>query len=114
MIPMDSDTVEAPPKPKHAAEILHWTPLHRGTLARYAKVELPSGLIINDVAIIYSERGPAALGPVKPLVDAVGAVPARQQPQGSLPPGIVFHSDDLRRVFSRGVIAALLKTHPAR
>jgi hypothetical protein len=41
-----------------AIEILDWRPIRRNTPIGFAKVELPSGMVISDVTILTGERGP--------------------------------------------------------
>ena len=52
--------------------ILEWRPLRRNLLLGFAKVELPSGLVISDVTILTGERGPWASPPSKPMIDRDG------------------------------------------
>ena len=55
-------------------QILDFKPLRKNSLLGFARVQLPSGLIINDCPILTSERGPWASPPSKPQIDRDGNV----------------------------------------
>jgi DNA-binding cell septation regulator SpoVG len=51
-----------------AVRILDWRELRKNSLLGFAKVELPSGMVISDVTILSGERGPWASPPSKPMI----------------------------------------------
>jgi DNA-binding cell septation regulator SpoVG len=51
-----------------AVRILDWRELRKNSLLGFAKVELPSGMVISDVTILSGERGPWASPPSKPVI----------------------------------------------
>ena len=53
-------------------KILDWRPLKKNSLLGFAKVELPSGMVISDVTILTGEHGPWASPPSKPMIDRDG------------------------------------------
>ena len=92
--------------------ILEWRPLRKNSLLGFAKVELPSGLVINDVTVLTSERGLWASPPSKPMVDRNGVT--MKDPSGKLRyvQVIEFVSKETRNRFSSAVIEALRAVHP--
>jgi hypothetical protein len=61
-------------RPMTAIKILDWRTLRKGSLLGFAKVEFRSGLIISDVTILTSEKGPWASPPSKPMIGRDGAI----------------------------------------
>ncbi len=41
-----------------AVTIRDWRPMRKNSLLGFARVELPSGMIVADVTILVGERGP--------------------------------------------------------
>jgi hypothetical protein len=95
-----------------APRILDWRPLRRNSLLGFAKVELPSGMIIVDVTILTGERGPWASPPSKPMLDRDGVVLRDEKNKVRYQPVIEFTSKNVRDRFSTQVIAALRESHP--
>jgi hypothetical protein len=95
-----------------AFRILDWRPLRKNSLLGFAKVEMPSGMIVADVTILTSERGPWASPPSKPMVDRAGTVVKDQNGKIRYSPIIEFRSKEIRDKFSENVIAALHSSHP--
>lgn len=54
--------------------ILDWREMRRNSLLGFARVELPSGMVIADVTILTGERGPYAMPPSKPMIGRDGTV----------------------------------------
>jgi hypothetical protein len=95
-----------------AVKILDWRPLRKNSLLGFAKVELPSGMVISDVTILTSERGPWASPPSKPMLDREGV--AMKDDKGKLrySPIIEFASREIRDRWSAAVIEAMRTAHP--
>jgi hypothetical protein len=94
-------------------QIIDWKPLRKNSLLGFAKVELPSGMIIADVTILNGERGPWASPPSKPMIDRDG-VAMKDQKTGKLrySPFIEFTSRELRDRWSASIIEAMRAAHP--
>jgi hypothetical protein len=54
--------------------IIDWKPVRKNSLCGFAKIEQPSGMVIADVTILNSERGPWASPPSKPMISGDGMV----------------------------------------
>ena len=92
--------------------ILDWRPLRRNSLLGFAKVELPSGMVIADVTVLNGERGPWASPPSKPMLDRDGIVLRDEKGKIRYQPIIEFTSKAIRDRFSDQVTAALRASHP--
>ena len=92
--------------------IRDWRPMLKGLLLGFAKVEMPSGMVIGDVTILTGDRGPWASPPSKPMIGRDGT--AMKDDRGKLrySPIIEFTSKEVRDRFSAGVIEAMRATHP--
>jgi hypothetical protein len=53
-------------------KILDWRPLAKNSLRGFAKIEMPSGMIISEVAVLTGDRGPWASPPSKPMIGCDG------------------------------------------
>lgn len=95
-----------------ALQILDFRQMRKNSLLGFAKVELPSGLIINDVTILSGERGPWASPPSKPMVDRNGVVMKDSNRKLRYTPIIDFVSKHVCSRFSDAVIKAVRATHP--
>jgi hypothetical protein len=84
-----------------ATSILEWRPLRRNSLLGFAKVELPSGLVISDVTILTGERGRWASQPMKDQGSKIRSSPL-----------IEFTSKEIRDRWSAAVIVAMRAAHP--
>ena len=84
----------------NAIRILDWRPLRKNSLLGFVKIETPSGLVINDVTVLTSERGLWASPSSKPMVDRNGS--ALKDANGKLRyvPVIEFVSKEVRNKFS--------------
>ena len=93
-------------------QIREWRPLRKGSLVGFAKVELPSGMILNDVTILSGDRGAWASPPSKPMIDRDGI--AMKDANGKLKysPVVEFASKEVRERFSNAVVEALRVMHP--
>jgi DNA-binding cell septation regulator SpoVG len=92
--------------------IRDFRPLRKNSLLGFAKVELPSGMVIADVTILSGLNGPWASPPSKPMVGSDGI--ALKDANGKLRymPIIEFTSKEIRNRFSTSVIEALRVAHP--
>ena len=92
--------------------IRDWRPLRKGSLVGFVKVELPSGMILNDVTVLSGDRGAWASPPSKPMIDRDGI--AMKDANGKLKysPVIEFASKEVRERFSNAVVEALRAKHP--
>lgn len=93
-------------------KILDWRPMRKNSLHGFAKLELPSGMVIADVTILAGERGAWASPPSKPMIDCEGAALKDQNGKIRYSPIIEFTSKEIRDRFSTAVIAALLESYP--
>lgn len=93
-------------------KILDWRPLTKGALRGFAKIELPSGMLIADVTILSGNNGPWASPPSKPQVGRDGAVIKDAAGKARYTPIIEFASKDVRDRWSNAVIEALRAAHP--
>jgi hypothetical protein len=110
-----SPTVAGSPPQALAAprvRILDWRELRSNHLLGFAKIELPSGLVINDVCILAGERGPWASPPAKPQVDRDGNVVRESNGKLRYSPVIEFRDKETRNRWSDAVIEAVRTAHP--
>jgi DNA-binding cell septation regulator SpoVG len=93
--------------------ILDWRPLRKNSLLGFAKVELPSGMIIADVTVLTGTNGPWASPPSKPMIGSDGTV-MKDSTTGKIrySPIIEFTSKQVRTRFSDAVIEAVQQSHP--
>jgi hypothetical protein len=92
--------------------ILEWRPLRKNSLLGFAKIQLPSGMVVSDVTVLASERGPWASPPSKPMISRDGAVLKDDNGKIKYAPVISFASKTLRDRFSHAVIEALRHSDP--
>jgi hypothetical protein len=92
--------------------ILDWKPLSKGQLRGFAKVQLPSGMVLIDCPIGVSDRGAWASPPARPQIDRAGN--PIKDPTGKIKysPIIEFTSREVRDRWSGAVIEALRTSHP--
>lgn len=93
-------------------QIRDWRPMRRGSLLGFAKIELPSGMILADVTILAGDRGPWASPPSKPMIDRDGAAMKDGNGKVRYSPLVEFTSKDVRERFSAAVIDGLRAAHP--
>lgn len=92
--------------------IREWRPMRRNALLGFAKVELPSGMIIADVTILTGSHGPWALPPSKPQIGRDGTVLKDHDGKVKYVPIIEFASKGTRERWSSLIIEALRVAHP--
>ena len=93
-------------------KILDWRPMRRNALIGFAKIELPSGMVIADVTILTGANGPWASPPSKPMIGRDGIAIKDDAGKIKYSAVIDFVSKELRDRFSNVVIAALRAAHP--
>jgi hypothetical protein len=92
--------------------ILDWRPRAKNSLVRFAKFELPSGLIISDVTVLNGSHGPWAPPSSKPIINRDGVVLKDDNRKVRYVPIIEFTSKEIRSRASDAVIEALPQSHP--
>ena len=94
-------------------QIRDWRPMRKGSLLGFARIELPSGMILHDVTILTGEKGPWASPPSKPMIDRDGvAMKDANTGRVRYSPLIEFASKEIRDRFSVAVIEGLRAAHP--
>jgi hypothetical protein len=93
--------------------IIDWRPLRRNTLLGFCKAEFPSGVIISDITVLTSPRGPWASPPSKPMLNRDG-VTVKDDATGKVRyvPIVEFKSAEIRHRWSDVVIQAMRAAHP--
>jgi DNA-binding cell septation regulator SpoVG len=107
--------MQAPPKKEATMadlKILAWHPTPRNSLLGFARVALPSGMIVHDVTILKGEHGPWASPPSKPMVSRDGTVMKDDAGKVRYTPIIEFTSKEIRTRWSNSVIEAMRAAHP--
>jgi len=92
--------------------IKSFAPVRKNTLRGFAEVQLPSGMIIADVAVHVTEGRPWASPPSKAMLDRNGAALRDEVGKVRYSPIISFASKDLRDKFSAAIIDAMEAAHP--
>lgn len=82
------------------------------SLRAFAKISLPSGITVADVAIHVANGRAWASPPSKPMLDRGGAALRDDTGKIRYSPIIGFTSKELRDRFSAGVIEAVRLGHP--
>lgn len=92
-------------------KILEWRALHKNSLVGFAKVEMPSGMIFNDVAIMSGENGYWASPPSKLMIGRDGAPMKDRNGKDRRSPIVEFTAREVRDRWSEAIISALLEAH---
>jgi len=95
-----------------AVYIRDWRSLRKGSLLGFAKVELPSGMVISDVTILQGDRGAWASPPAKPMIGRDGVAIKDATGKARYLPIIEFTTKEVRDRFSASVIDALRASYP--
>jgi hypothetical protein len=93
-------------------KIIDWRSVTNNSLRGFARVELPSGMLIADVVVMIGTNGPWASPPSKPMIGRDGVALADDKGKVKYQPIIEFRTKDLRDRFSSAVIEALRSAHP--
>jgi hypothetical protein len=98
---------------RHAAVVEEFSALRRNNLRGFAKVRLPSGMVIHDVAIHAGGDNKAwASPPSKPMIDREGHVLCDPDGKVRYVPVIAFATKKHRDRFSAVIMNAVRETHP--
>jgi hypothetical protein len=92
--------------------IKSFAPMRRNSLRGFAEVQLPSGMIVEDVSVHVSSGKPWASPPSKPMLDRNGVAVRDDKGKIKYAPIISFATRELRDRFSREVITAMTIAHP--
>ena len=92
--------------------IQEFTPVIRNSLRGFAKVALPSGMILSDVSVHVSGETAWASPASKPVLDRNGMATRDSTGKIRYVPVVSFARRDIRDRFSTGVIEALRASHP--
>ena len=92
--------------------ILSWKPVPAGALLGFAAAQLPSGMVLHEIAIMRGPAGIWASPPSKPMLDRNGCAMADAAGKRRYAPCVSFADAGTRQRFSGGVIAALRQAHP--
>jgi hypothetical protein len=92
--------------------IEEFTPVIEKTLVGLVRVQLPSGLILHDVAIHKCNGTAWAIAPNKPMLDRNGVQVKNATGKPLCVPIVAFASPELRDRFSAAVIDAVRAAHP--
>jgi hypothetical protein len=93
-------------------KVLEFTPLVKGALRGFAKLGLPSGMVIHDVRLFESYGKFWASPPSKPSLNRDGVHMRDAAGKGLYTPIISFSSKDRRDAFSAMVVEALREQRP--
>lgn len=86
-------------------------PLARKSLCGFARVRMPSGMIIHDVGIYEKDGIRWAFPPSKPVIGRDGTI-FKNGNKPAYSPMITFASKDGRSRFTDAVVAAVAAPHP--
>jgi hypothetical protein len=95
-----------------ALTVEEFSAVHRNSLRGFAKVVLPSGMILIDVTINVTKDQPWASPPSKPMLTREGIALRDENGKIKYSPCVTFSSKQHRDRFSESVIAALLARFP--
>jgi hypothetical protein len=90
-----------------------WTPVARNTLIGFARVRLPSGMVLHDVSIHHKGGAVWASPAAKPILDHDGSALRNAAGKLQYVPVVSFASRDVRDRWSAAVIDALRLRHPS-
>jgi hypothetical protein len=93
--------------------IEEFRPLARNTLRGFARVRLPEGIIVHDIAVHVRDGEPWASPPGRPMVGRNGTPLKDAAGKARFSPTISFVSRADQDAFSRAIIAAMRAAHPA-
>lgn len=92
--------------------LLEWRPTRRNTLCGFIVVELPSGLIIHDIAIHKKGGRWWASLPARPVLDAEGRHVLNHAGQKQYAAFLRWRDRGLADVFSARLTELVRATHP--
>jgi hypothetical protein len=102
----------APEVPRNTIIIEDFVPVARNTLRGFARVRMPSGMVLHDVAIHQKGEAAWANPSSKPQLDRNGQQMKDAAGKAMWAPIVSFGSRELRDKFSASVIDALRASYP--
>lgn len=93
-------------------KLLNWRPLPRNNLIGFAKIELASGMIVSEVAILKSASGVWASPPGRPMIGPGGVVLKDEDGRVRHSTVIEFTSREIRDLWSAAVVEAVRAAYP--
>ena len=98
---------------KQAPAILEFTPVIKNTLRGFARVRLPSGMVLVDCALHVGSNGRAWASPAsKPMLDRNQNVMRDAEGKIRYVPTLEFVDKSTRDRFSDAVVAAVRERYP--
>jgi hypothetical protein len=92
--------------------VREWREFKKNALLGFARIEMPSGMIVSDVTVLNGQTGPWPSPPSKPMVGRDGAVMKDDNGKVRYVPIIDFKSKEMRNRWSAAVIEAMRAAHP--
>jgi hypothetical protein len=92
--------------------IEEFRPLERNTLRGFARVRLPAGLILHDVAVHIHDGKPWASPPGRPMIGRDGTQMRDAAGKMQFNPVLTFAGRADQDAFSAAVIEAMRAAHP--
>ena len=93
-------------------KVLDWREMRKGSLLGFAKIELPSGMVLNDCTVLMGNNGPWASPPSKPMISKDGIAMKDAEGKQKYVPIVEFASKEVRERWSAGVVEAVRQAHP--
>lgn len=99
---------------QHKPELIieEWVPVTKGSLRGFARIRLPSGMVLSDVAVMQCGAKAWAMPPGKPQIDRNGVALREETGKIRYTPIVGFANRELRSKFSDQVIGALRASYP--
>jgi len=102
--------IAEPDRPK--MRLLEWRSMVRNTLRGFCVIELPSGLVIRDVAVHEKAGKFWANLPARPMLDADGKRLLNHGGRRQFAPMLGWRTRELADAFSEKVVFLIRATHP--
>jgi DNA-binding cell septation regulator SpoVG len=83
-----------------------------GALRAFAKVKLPSGVIMHGIAILVGQHGPYAMPPSTPMIGRDRMVVKNGNGKTVYQPVVEFTTKEAAKRFSDAVIEAIRASNP--
>ena len=105
--------MNAAPLPKPRMKLLEWRPVQKNTLRGFANIEMPSGLVIRDIAIHEKEHKWWASLPSRPVLDADGRQVVNHAGHKQYAALLGWRDRDLADRFSAAAVELIRAEHSA-
>jgi hypothetical protein len=92
--------------------LLDFREMRRGSLIGFARVRLPIGLTIHDVAVLVSRNSPFAVLPTKARIDTEGRQKRDANGRPAYQPVLEWGSRELSDRFSAAVLSLVRQVCP--